>query len=149
MKAAIITCGIYLYSEVSQKILVCHATNSPWNKWSIPKGLQDEGEDAYTSALRELYEETGLELKSIQVTSEHRLAPVKYQKQNKILESFLIITSSDLSEQKWVCHTYTEKSFPEIDSWKWITTQQAVKWLHEAQQKNLSHIEELIAAANR
>lgn len=149
MKKTIITCGIYLYSTSQQRLLVCHATHSPWNRWSIPKGLKDEGETSFDAAIRELYEETGLKYKELHIISKHALKPVNYQKQKKILESFLLITDVDLSHQTFICHSHTEKSFPEVDSWKWITLEQAVKWLHEAQQKNLEEIEQLVKAAKK
>jgi 8-oxo-dGTP pyrophosphatase MutT (NUDIX family) len=147
MKAAIITCGIYLYSTVSQKLLVCHATHSPWNRWSIPKGMKDEGEKIYDAAVRELYEETGLKIKNIHIVSKYSLPSSKYKKQNKVLESFLLITDTDLTAHTFTCHTFIEDNFPEIDSWKWITLEQADKWLHEAQQRNLDEIRELIQKA--
>lgn len=144
MKPAVITSGIYLYSIRQKKLLVCHATHSPWNNWSIPKGLPDEGEDIYTAGIRELYEETGVELQQLNILKTQVFKPVKYQKQNKILESVLVITDSDLSNQKFVCHSYTEKSFPEVDKWKWVSIEDAEKMIHEAQRKNLQLINELV-----
>lgn len=145
MKPLIITCGIYLYHIQSEKILVCHATHSPWNNWSIPKGLQDEQEELYEAAVRELYEETGIELKQIAILATHSLEARKYQKQNKILESFLILTDTDFSKHTFVCHTLTEKQFPEVDKWKWISLDDAGKLLHEAQQRNIVRIKELLS----
>ncbi len=144
MKPALITCGIYVYSTISEKMLVCHATNSPWNRWSIPKGLQDTGEDPYTAAVRELYEETGIRAENLHTLEIQALEPVKYQKQNKILESFLLITDTDLSKQLFVCESLTEKAVPEVDSWKWITLDQLEKWVHESQQKNIPFIRKLV-----
>ena len=146
MKPAVVTSGIYLYSTQQKKILVCHATHSPWNNWSIPKGLPDEKEDVYKAGVRELYEETGVELEQLHILKMHAFKPVKYQKQNKILESVLVITDSDLSNQQFVCHSYTEKSFPEVDKWKWIALEDADKMIHESQQKNLQLINEFIKA---
>ncbi|HSH67293.1 MAG TPA: NUDIX hydrolase [Bacteroidia bacterium] len=144
MKAAVITCGIFLYSSRQNKLLVCHATNSPWNNWSVPKGLKDEGEDAYSAAIRELFEETGIDIQELNISLKHTLDPVKYQKQNKILESFLLVTDSDLSEQKFICYSLTEKGFPEVDKWKWVLPDEAAHLLHESQQKNIPIIKELI-----
>ena len=144
MKTTVITCGIYLYDTLQKKILVCHATRSRWNQWSIPKGLPDEGESLSEAGVRELYEETGIVLDQLHVIARHKFPPVKYQKQNKQLESFLVITDSDLSNQKFTCHSYTENSFPEVDKWKWISLEEAEKLIHEAQQKNLKKIAEFI-----
>lgn len=146
MKEALVTCGIYLYSTTLEKILVCHATNSRWNSWSIPKGLQDEGEESDKAAMRELYEETGIMAEQLHVLEMQKLQPVKYQKQNKILESFLLVTDSDLSKQEFTCHSLTDKLFPEVDKWKWISLKEAEIMLHEAQQKNLSTITEFLSA---
>ncbi len=50
-KPTLITCGTYLYCTVNQNIIACHATNSSWNIWSIPKGLKDAGESSFDAAL--------------------------------------------------------------------------------------------------
>ncbi len=136
----LVTCGIYLYSTRMKKLLVCHATNSPWNKWSIPKGLKDEGENAFDAAVRELYEETGIRTELLHILKKHTLPPVNYRKQKKILESFLLITDADLEHYPFTCKSYTEKSIPEVDRWKWIAPGVLGTWLHESQSEN----EELI-----
>jgi len=144
MKPTVVTCGIYLFSIQSKKVLLCHATHAAWNSWSIPKGLPDKEEELYAAAVRELYEETGIALKQLHIISVHALEAKKYQKQNKMLESFLVLTDSDLSEHTFVCHSLTEKQFPEVDKWKWVSLEEAKKMLHETQEKNISAIEELI-----
>jgi 8-oxo-dGTP pyrophosphatase MutT (NUDIX family) len=144
VKAAIITCGIYLYSLPLRKIVVCHATRAPWNSWSIPKGLPEEGEELYAAAIRELYEETGIEVKDLHVHAVHVLESQKYQKQNKILESFLVVTTTDLDKHSFVCHSLTEKGYPEVDKWKWVALEEAENMLHESQQKNIFRIKELL-----
>ena len=139
-----ITCGIYLYSTQQKKILICHATHSPWNLWSIPKGLKDTGEDPFVNAARELLEETGIDLTKISVKKIDTLPPVKYQKQNKILESFLVITNSDLSKHVLHCHSLVNDQFPEVDQWMWIDPEKIKEKLHESQSKNYDLILELI-----
>ena len=141
MKAPIVTCGIYLYDANAKKIVVCHPTQASWNNWSIPKGLPDENEVLYTAAVRELYEETGIRLERIHIKTVHTLESKKYQKQNKILESFLVVTDTDLSTHPFVCSSKTEKGFPEVDKWKWVTLSEAIKMVHETQQRNIAGIE--------
>lgn len=142
--AADITCGIYLYNTKNKKILVCHATNSPWNKWSIPKGLKDEGEDAYIAACRELKEETGIDIRNLHILQTHSLPAIKYKRQNKMLESYLIITDSDLDNFSFNCQMIVNDDFPEVDGWKWISLPKMKVYLHESQQKNSEEINKLI-----
>ncbi|MFL5752227.1 MAG: NUDIX domain-containing protein [Bacteroidia bacterium] len=144
MKTAV-TCGVYLYSIRLKKILACHATRSPWNAWSIPKGLKEETEDAYQSALRELEEETGIDPDALSVLELHRFPSVKYKKQNKILESFLILTDAVYETGQLSCSTLVNNSFPEIDKWKWISPETEASLLHESQQ---THLPEIIKLAN-
>jgi 8-oxo-dGTP pyrophosphatase MutT (NUDIX family) len=140
----LITCGIYLYSTGIKKFLVCHATNAPWNSWSIPKGLKDEGEESYPAAVRELYEETGIKIEKLHVLKKHTLSPVNYRKQKKILESFLVITDTDVENHPFVCISLTEKGVPEVDRWKWISPELIPSMLHESQAANYDDIMKLI-----
>lgn len=140
----IVTCGTYLYSVSLGKLLVCHPTHSRWNNWSIPKGLMENGEDIYTVCIRELEEETGIHPDSINVLSKHRLPGRKYQKQDKILESFLVVTDTDLSGHKYSSNLVEGKDFPEIDKWRWVTLEEAVGIIHQSQAENLPLIPALL-----
>jgi 8-oxo-dGTP pyrophosphatase MutT (NUDIX family) len=140
----IITCGIYLYSTIEQKLLLCHPTNSRWNNWSIAKGLPEAGEDNITCAVRELREETGIDLSNINILKSLALPSRKYQKQNKVLESFLIITDTDLSKHKFTSNLVEGKDFNENDKWKWVSIEDCRGMIHETQQQNLEVIEKLV-----
>lgn len=140
----IVTCGTYLYSSVLGKFLVCHPTRSRWNNWSIPKGVMEPGESIYEVCIRELKEETGIDISKIEVTSQHPLPSRKYKKQQKSLESFLVITDTDFSNHKFVSNLVDGKDFPENDKWKWISLQEAVGIIHESQAENLPVIATLI-----
>lgn len=138
-----VTCGVYLYSSKRKKILACHATRTPKNNWSIPKGLPDAGEDYEVAALRELNEETGIELQTKNPEA-YALPLVKYQKRNKWLAGFLIITLNDFADHTFVCHSWVEKKFPEVDKWEWITLDEAETKLHESQRKNIHLIRDIL-----
>ena len=139
-----ITCGVYLYSIPLKGILVCHATNASWKQWSIPKGLQEKDEPLWETAARELLEETGLSINLRNVTIKHKLPPIQYLKQNKILESFLVVTTDDLASFNFHCKPSTQNLVPEVNQWKWITLDQANQWLHVTQRQNLMVIKEII-----
>jgi len=141
------TCGIYLYSTRKRKFLVCHPTRGAWHQWSIPKGLRDGQELLLDVAKREMLEETGIDLSKLNVKGIFALAPVKYVRQNKILESFLVITDSDLGDHEFASTSMTKLDYPEIDSWKWIRMIQMENWLHESQKQNLPQIKNLLKSS--
>jgi 8-oxo-dGTP pyrophosphatase MutT (NUDIX family) len=139
-----ITCGIYLYDQNTDKMLVCHATKASWKSWSIPKGMRDDGEDSLQAASRELFEETGIKFKDLDIVFQSPLPPVKYRKQKKILESFLVVSNTSFFNFSCSCHTLTKAGHPEIDAWRWIPPENLPKYVHESQLENLelvlSHI---------
>lgn len=137
------TCGIFLYSTQTHKILACHATKARWNLWSIPKGLKEENETSLDAALRELYEETGIDLRQEQGLTAELLPKVTYRKQKKELEAFLFITDRDFSEHKFSCHSLVDFKYPEIDKWKWIGLDETGA-LHETQQQCIPLIKSLL-----
>lgn len=143
-KSPVITCGIYLFNTRSREILICHATHASWQKWTIPKGIKGRGEEPYAAALRELKEETGIDINKINVLKISPLPPAKYLKQNKILESFLVITDTDMDNYSFCCHSQINNEFPEIDNWRWVNPESVTKYLHESQQENIKKINELI-----
>lgn len=59
-----LSAGFIIFQKGSNKLLVSHPTGNPKDgkhSWDIPKGHVEKGEDPLEAALRELYEETGLE----------------------------------------------------------------------------------------
>lgn len=140
----IVTCGTYLYSAKLNKFLVGHPTHSRWNNWSIPKGLMEKGEDIQTVCFRELKEETGIDVTTIHIISSHQLPSRRYQKQDKTLESYLVITDTDFTNHKYSSNLVEGKDFPEIDKWKWVDLVEAAGILHQTQIENLPVISGLV-----
>lgn len=57
-----ISSGLVIIQD--NKILLVHPSNSPWwGTYSIPKGHVDKNENIYDAAIRETYEETGINIK--------------------------------------------------------------------------------------
>ncbi len=83
------------------KILLIHPTNSSWKKSTcgIPKGKLNLGEDPLIGALRELEEETGIQLSPSQLNPEPH--QVDFYNQKNEVDGYLIYficEISDLSE---------------------------------------------------
>ncbi len=53
-------CGIILYDSDLKKYLLVHGLKS--QKWGFPKGHMEQGETEEQTAIRELQEETGIEI---------------------------------------------------------------------------------------
>lgn len=84
------------------KILLCHPTNSAWeNSYSIPKGLLEDGEDDISAAIRETFEETGLNLSKLRgrLESEGRHL-IEYRRKNGVYKTvvFYILRINSTSE---------------------------------------------------
>lgn len=137
------TYGIYLYSSLQQRLLLCHATRSR-NSWSIPKGLKEEGETDIEAAYRELFEECGISADELKDPLIHPLPLQKYMKQNKYLCSFLLVSNADLSDKKLKCISLVNGAFPEVDKYKWVEIPEFRELAHESQVKNLNEIERII-----
>ena len=104
----------------------------------------ETGEEVYQVCVRELEEETGISVANINVAALHRLPVRKYQKQEKSLESFLLITDTDLADHKFTCNLVEGKDFSENDKWKWVTLEEMAGIVHQTQAENLPLIASLI-----
>jgi 8-oxo-dGTP pyrophosphatase MutT (NUDIX family) len=55
----VVSCGVVMLNA-RREVFACHTTGTP--RWDLPKGVQDPGESALQTALREVWEETSLAL---------------------------------------------------------------------------------------
>lgn len=83
------------------KLLLVHPTNSGWSKATlgIPKGEIEEGEDIQLAAIRELKEETGIQLSADQLDPTVHTFDL-FNKSNKYIRSihYFVCRVHDLSE---------------------------------------------------
>ena len=102
-------------------ILGCHGTGKPRESgFDFPKGLVEENETDIQGALRELREETGIELDA------SRLIDAGVHKHNKEKDIHLFIYRTDKMPDIWSleCNSFFsigEKQFPEVDFFEIIS----------------------------
>ena len=136
------TFGIFLYSIKMGKLLICKASGN-YGGWSIPKGMAEDGESPIEAAVRELLEETGIDVNNLQISLIVELDPVMYKTRKKILKPFLYIIEDDLSDFDLKCISLVDGKYPEISDYKLVNLENAEKVLHESQASKIEEIKQL------
>lgn len=144
--------GILLYRLVNNiEVMLVHPGGPFWAKkdlasWSIPKGEFEMGDDPLAAAIREVKEETGLEVNGDFL----RLDPVR-QKSGKIIYAFALEgdyevdnITSNFFEMTWPPKSGTIKSFPEVDRAAWFDLEVAATKIVPGQVPLLHQLKELI-----
>jgi 8-oxo-dGTP pyrophosphatase MutT (NUDIX family) len=113
-----VSCGVIVRRRIGE-LLVCHATGRDY--WDIPKGLRDPGEMPLAAALRELREETALELAATDV----RDLGVHAYLSGKDLHLFIVDPPLPaLTTELCRCSTtyrWRGRDVPEVDAYRWAT----------------------------
>lgn len=122
--------GILLYRFVKDalEVMLVHPGGPFWAKkddgaWTIPKGEFNDGESAFSAAIREFEEELG---SKINLKEYIELTPVK-SKSNKIVFAFAAEKDFDVTSIKsntclidWPPRSGKKLEIPEIDKAKWF-----------------------------
>ena len=113
-----LSAGFIIFQKGSNRLLVSHPTGNPSNgrhSWDIPKGHVEKGEDPLEAALRELYEETGLE----HVEDTFEIGRVPYRS-DKVLHLFSAYVDFDIGDLH--CDSKFQDSYgvetPEVDRYR-------------------------------
>ena len=145
--------GILLFRLVNRhtEVLLFHPGGPYWAKkdvgvWSIPKGLLNENEEPIHAALRELKEETGIDVEGDLI----KLTPVK-QKNNKIVFAWALEQDfnpqeikSNLFEIDWPPNSGQKKQYPEMDRGSWFTLEEAKVKILSGQLPFIAELEKMI-----
>jgi len=149
-----LSAGIVLYRrrETGLEVLILHPGGPFWAKkddgaWSIPKGEYLEGEDAFSVAKREFFEETGSELNGRGV----ELTPAK-QPSGKIIRAWAVEGDIDAASihsnsfsMEWPPKSGRAQEFPEIDRALWCELRVARTKLLPGQRPLLDELEQRLA----
>ena len=139
---------LYKFHQGELLILLVHPGGPFFAKkdlgaWTIPKGEIDNEEEAFDTAKREFFEETGQNVTG-------KFIPLKSirQKGGKIVRAWAVegdfevaTLKSNTFEIEWPPRSGKRKEFPEVDKAEWFTVEQVLEKIIEAQ---ISFIRELL-----
>ncbi len=128
------------------KFLICRSTKSYLQDgseiWGFPKGHEDkeDGGVLYLTALREIKEETNIDAKNLKLVNSVLSLSYAGKKKNFVFFPFkLLIEPEDLDLR---CNTLvTDRDYPEIDMYKWVTVDEARSYIKNHMTKVLDYIE--------
>lgn len=113
-----LSCGIIILNECDE-ILMGHSTGNTF--YDLPKGGMEEGETFLECALRECWEETGLDFSGFMMTE---LGLVKYTKKKDLHLYVIPVIKQAIDMESLVCTTNFlegEREFPEFDGYRWVS----------------------------
>jgi predicted NUDIX family NTP pyrophosphohydrolase len=111
--------------------------------WSIPKGEFDDNENPIDAAIREVNEETGINVSGVFM----ELSPVK-QKSGKVIYAWALQQNIDATkinsnsfELEWPPKSGLIKHFPEVDKAAWFDVEEAKKKINTGQAALIEELE--------
>jgi 8-oxo-(d)GTP phosphatase len=122
--------GVVCWREQKGKLEFLLVSREKYNDWSFPKGKQDPGEILVETAVREMFEETGIKLKV------GRKLPVAKYKVSTGEEKEVHYWASRVKEKAWKKSKF--KPNEEIQKLEWIEFDSAKKILTYSHDKDLA-----------
>lgn len=139
------------------QVLLVHPGGPFWARkdagaWSIPKGEHGAGEDPLEAALRELAEETGVNVAAIDRSGLVELGVVS-QKGGKNVAAWAVGLDLDASAVEsntftieWPPRSGTRQEFPEIDRAEWLDLETGRAKINPAQAVFLDRLEHALSS---
>lgn len=146
---------LYRFQNGTLQVLLVHPGGPFWVKkdngaWSIPKGEIEENENPFAAAKREAFEETGINLETINASSLIELNPVKI-KSGKIILTWAAEGNfdankikSNLFEIEWPPRSGLQQQFPEVNKAGWFSIEEAKSKVSNGQVSILEELAEKI-----
>ena len=120
MSPRVVSCGIVLL-DPDGRVLLAHATET--SHWDIPKGQGEEGEAPHVTALREMFEETGIAIEPERLKD---LGLFVYRRDKDLHLFAARATAEELDLSSCTCTSLFPrrsdgKLIPEMDAYRWAT----------------------------
>jgi 8-oxo-dGTP pyrophosphatase MutT (NUDIX family) len=116
MAGVVLSCGVLILNR-QRELLLCHATGTA--RWDIPKGVGEPGEAEVQTAVREVIEETGIELAADDLLDLGRFPYLR----GKDLHLHAALLER-LDARRCVCRTHYRdargRDRPEMDAHAWV-----------------------------
>jgi len=125
--ARAISCGVLLVNGRGE-LFACHATHTA--RWDLPKGVADPGEAPREAAVREAWEEAGLQLPAERLVD---LGEFAYLPAKRLHLFALRVAADAIDLPRCRCRTFfphhrSGKPTPEADAWAWKPRADAPAW---------------------
>jgi bis(5'-nucleosidyl)-tetraphosphatase len=138
------TYGIFLFNK-NDEVLICRPYGIKTNTgWTVPKGKAEKDETDIQAALREFYEEAGMDLKKYESDITF-IGKQTYKTKKKRFYGFILKLNKTISIDKFKCDCkIVGKSVPEVDNYEWVSVDEAISRIHEAQSKLLKNYADIL-----
>lgn len=134
--------------ECNGKYLICHSTSLDGKfsftdqKWGVPKGLVESGENLLGTAARETLEETNLDVFALHDEGSieiHMDVKFYYKTSKKHVHIFLATAKTDITTLKLNCRSKIMPfNVPENDAFKWVEWDTAYDMVSKRQKELFS-----------
>ncbi len=126
-----ISCG-FVILNVDETVLIAHPTNDYAGRgvWTFPKGCLENTETRLECALREVKEETNLDLKVIKGKISYLGNSIK---NNREVALYLFKAFEDITKYEIKCNSLVDcggdDDFFEMDDFKWVSIEDSLNYL--------------------
>lgn len=111
------SCGAIVFmNDDGLKFLVIQHNKDHGNHWDLPKGHVEEGETEQQTAIREVFEETGIKISIIEGFREQ----IRYKMHNGIVKDVIYFLANPINKDIHFDHK-------ELQNCKWLSYDEAMK----------------------
>jgi 8-oxo-dGTP pyrophosphatase MutT (NUDIX family) len=125
------SCGIIL--KHGDKYLLGHATHRDQTSWTFFKGLLETNELPEEAAYREFKEETGIDLYGLGLKIAYHSS--YYLKDKRVMVYLCDDETGKTLSLTPKCNSLVDGDFPEIDDFRWVTKEEALKLVYRSQKE--------------